>query len=176
MKEKTAACIFVMFLKTFHLLAAAFLLSLSSAFMLRPLASASFIRSVASTSFKMARKAGVAEPSELRDFAAAAGDKLLVIDVRNPDASVEPGDQKSLAVAALPSDANRPQAIHLIYDRTTESMPLPDVPLDTPIITHCGGGGRGQKAKEFLEKNGYTLVLNGGGTKETECWAQFGDK
>ena len=57
-------------------------------------------------------------------------------------------------------------------------MPLPpdSVPKDAPMITHCGGGGRGQLAKEYLEKNGYTNVLNGGGPKETECWAEFGSK
>ena len=124
----------------------------------------------------MARKAGVAEPSELRDFVAAAGPNLVVVDVRNPDAEVEPGDQKSLAVAPLPTPETRPQALHLVYDRTTESMPLPDVPSDTPIITHCGGGGRGQKAKEYLESQGFTNVLNGGGPKETDCWNEFGDK
>jgi len=122
------------------------------------------------------RKAGVASPEELKAFVEAAGDSLLVIDVRNPDASVEPGDQKSLAVAALPSDSNRPRARHLIWDRATNSMPLPDVAKDTPIITHCGGGGRGQKAMDFLMKNGFTKVLNGGGPKETECWNVFGDK
>ena len=95
---------------------------------------------------------------------------------RNPDASVEPGDQKSLAVAALPSDTVRPQAVNLIYNRESSSMPLPDVEKDTPIITHCGGGGRGQLAKEFLESNGFTNVLNGGGPKETDCWNEFGDK
>jgi len=168
-----------MFGKTLVFIVASALLLIapsSSAFMLRPITTSTFVRGITSTSLNMARKAGVAEPAELRDFVAAAGDKLLVIDVRNPDASMEPGDQKSLAVAALPSTENRPQATHLIYDRTTESMPLPDVPLDTPIITHCGGGGRGQKAKDFLEKNGFTSVLNGGGPKETDCWAEFGDK
>lgn len=123
------------------------------------------------------RKAGVSSPDELRDFVASAGSRLLVVDVRNPDASKEPGDQKSLAVAPLPSPPNvRPQAVHLIYDRDTESMPLPEAEKDTPIITHCGGGGRGQKAKDFLNANGFTNVLNGGGPKETDCWAEFGDK
>jgi len=123
------------------------------------------------------RKAGVASPEELRDFVAQAGSKLVVIDVRNPDASVEPGDQKSIAVAPLPADGNRPQALHLIYDRHTKSMPLPPTEdKTTPIITHCGGGGRGQKAKDFLMEKGFTNVLNGGGPKETECWAEFGDK
>ena len=122
------------------------------------------------------RKAGVASPEELKEFVAKAGSKLLVVDVRNPDTSVEPGDQKSIVVAGLPSESSRPQAQHLVYDRNTESMALPDVDKDTPIITHCGGGGRGQKAKDFLMANGFTNVLNGGGPKETECWNEFGDK
>jgi rhodanese-related sulfurtransferase len=125
------------------------------------------------------RKSGVASPEELREFVRAAGDSLVVIDVRDPDASVEPGDQKSLAVASLPDPAAgvRPAALHLIWDREADAMPLPDgVAKDAPIITHCGGGGRGQKAKDFLQKNGYSKVLNGGGPKETDCWAEFGDK
>ena len=127
------------------------------------------------------RKAGVASPEELRAFVAEAGDRLLVVDVRNPDASVEPGDQQSLAVAGLPNDDNssttvRRRAVSLIWDRASNSMPLPNVPQDTPIITHCGGGGRGQKAKDFLMQKGFTKILNGGGPKETECWAEFGDK
>jgi len=124
----------------------------------------------------MSRKAGVSTPEELRDFVSKAGSKLLVVDVRNPDATVEPGDQKSLAVAPLPSKEERPQAVHLIYDREMGTMPLPDVDKDTPIITHCGGGGRGQLAKDFLMENGFTNVLNGGGPKETDCWNEFGSK
>ena len=90
------------------------------------------------TTLAMARKAGVSEPEELKSFVEKAGDKLLVVDVRNPDASAEPGDQKSIAVAALPSESFRPNAVNLIYDRTTSSMPLPDVDKDSFIITHCG--------------------------------------
>lgn len=136
-----------------------------------------FPRLTTSTSLFMsseARKTGVSSPEELRALVKSAGDKLLVIDARNEDASVEAGDQKSLTVAPLPSEGVRPQAMNLIWDRASNSMPLPDVPKDTPIITHCGGGGRGQKAKDFLEKNGFTNVLNGGGPKETDCWAEFG--
>lgn len=129
----------------------------------------------------MAPKPGVATLPELTEFVNDAGSKLVVIDVRNPDAEKEPGDQKSLAVAGLPSSTNRKQALHLIWDRETSSMPLPtqsdpSITKDTPIITHCGGGGRGQKAKDFLEANGYAKVLNGAGPKETELWAVYGDK
>ena len=124
----------------------------------------------------MGRKEGVSSPEELKQFVEEAGERLLVVDVRNPDADVEPGDQKSLAVAALPSETNRPQAVSLIYDRESKSMPLPDAEKDAPIITHCGGGGRGQLAKDFLMANGFTNVLNGGGPKETDCWNEFGDK
>lgn len=45
-----------------------------------------------------------------------------------------------------------------------------------PVITHCGGGGRGQKARVFLEANGFGNVINGGGPEDTECWAIFGNK
>ena len=122
------------------------------------------------------RKSGVASPLELKEFVEKAGESLLVVDVRNPDASKEPGDRKSLTVAGLPSASFRPQARNLVYDRDTQSMPLPPVGVDTPIITHCGGGGRGQKAKEHLIQNGFTNVLNGGGPKETECWNEYGKK
>lgn len=124
----------------------------------------------------MATKAGVSTPSELKEFVSTAGSKLLVVDVRHPDASVEPGDAKSLAVAGFPDGKYRPQAVSLPWIRESDSMELPDAEKDTPIITHCGGGGRGQKAKDYLTKNGFTNVLNGGGPKETECWAEFGDK
>eukprot|EP00980_Cylindrotheca_fusiformis_P029033 scaffold22701_cov123-Cylindrotheca_fusiformis.AAC.12 len=121
------------------------------------------------------KKPGVATPEELRDFVKSAGDKLLVIDTRNADSSVEPGDQKSFAVAPLPSAGVRPKAVNLVWDRESNSMPLPEVEKDTFIITHCGGGGRGQKAKEFLKENGFENVVNGAGPKETDCWAEFGD-
>jgi rhodanese-related sulfurtransferase len=124
-------------------------------------------------------KPGVASLDELQAMVDSAGDKLVVVDVRNPDPEVEPGDQKSLAVAALPSTTNRPQAIHAIWDRATNSMPmdaLQDLPKDTPIITHCGGGGRGQKAKDYLQNQGFTNVLNGAGPKETDLWQVYGDK
>jgi len=134
---------------------------------------------VMSASSASPRKGGVADPEELRAFVEQAGAKLLVVDLRNPNAEQEPGDQKSLAVAPLPSSEEgiRPQAVHLMWDREKNSMPLPSIEdLDTPIITHCGGGGRGQMAKDFLMSKGFTNVLNGGGPKETDCWAEFGTK
>ena len=45
-----------------------------------------------------------------------------------------------------------------------------------PVITHCGGGGRGEKAKQYLLANGFKNVVNGGGPEDAECWAIFGDK
>lgn len=124
------------------------------------------------------RKAGVSSPSELKDFVSSAGSKLLVVDARHPDANVEPGDVKSLAVAGFPDKEKnyRSQAVNLPWSRESNSMELPSVDKDTPIVTHCGGGGRGQKAKDYLEKNGFTKVLNGGGPKETDCWAEFGEQ
>jgi rhodanese-related sulfurtransferase len=118
----------------------------------------------------------VASPDELAEFVEKAGDRLVVVDLRNPNADEEPGDVKSLAAAGLPSEGYRPHAVHLQWDRERHTMPLPDasIPKDSPIITHCGGGGRGQMAKEYLEAQGFTNVLNGGGPKEKECWKTFG--
>ncbi|KAG7339463.1 hypothetical protein IV203_024833 [Nitzschia inconspicua] len=107
---------------------------------------------------------GVATREELTALVDSAGDKLVVVDLRNPDAAVEPEDQVTLAIAALPSADNRPQAIHAVWDRSNDTMPLDSLetlPKDTPIITHCGAGGRGQKAKEYLQLKGFTNVLNG---------------
>jgi rhodanese-related sulfurtransferase len=143
----------------------------------RAIASRSFH---STTSIQMAPKPGVASIEELTKLVDSAGDKLVVVDVRNPDAEKEPGDQKSLAVAPIPDPSGgvRPSALHLLWDRDSNSMPLPpdSVAKDTPLITHCGGGGRGQKAKEFLESKGYTNVLNGAGPKETELWNVYGEK
>lgn len=134
-----------------------------------------------STSDGFKRKKGVAAPSELADFVSSAGDALVVVDVRNPDFSVEPGDGESSKKAPLAQskDGYRPNSYNLIYDRTTDSMDLSKLPSSvttkTPIITHCGGGGRGQKAKDYLIANGYEKVINGGGPEDSECWAEFKD-
>jgi rhodanese-related sulfurtransferase len=119
---------------------------------------------------------------ELKVVVEEAGDRLVVVDLRNPDAQVEPEDQQTLAVAGLPDGDYRPHAINVVWDRTTNTMPLDnpvwqELPKDTPIITHCGAGRRGQMAKEYLEtKLGFTNVYNGAGPKDTELWAVYGQK
>lgn len=124
------------------------------------------------------KKPGVASLNELTKFVESAGSKLVIVDVRNPNAKQEPTYQKSIAVAPIPDPTNgiRPSGINLVWDRASNTMSLPEVTKDTPLITHCGGGGRGQKAKEFLESKGFTNVLNGAGPKETELWALYGEK
>lgn len=121
-------------------------------------------------------KAPMASASKIKDFVKSAGSKLLVIDVRHPNASVEPSDAKSIERTGLPDPTNnyRPQAINLPWSRESNSMELPNVDKDTPIITHCGAGWRGQVAKEYLEQHGFTNVLNGGGPRESEEWNEFG--
>jgi rhodanese-related sulfurtransferase len=115
----------------------------------------------------------MATPEEIREFVAQAGDSLLVVDTLNPG---EPADEKYIAKSGMPSATHRPKAVNLVWDRDTKSMPLPTCAKDTPIITHCGQGRRGQQAKEFLQEHGFTKVINGGGPFETEQWKEFGDK
>jgi rhodanese-related sulfurtransferase len=70
--------------------------------------------------------------------------------------------------------------VNAAFDRVAKALPIELVEaktkgdLATPIVTHCGGGGRGQKAKEFLEAKGYTNVVNGGGPAVKELWDKFG--
>ena len=131
------------------------------------------------------RKAGVASDEEFASWMARNKvEDVVVVDARNTDFSVEPGDEKyghggQNNIAGC-EGVNRPRAVNLPYDRANKSMDL--APLenllvagkDTPIVTHCGGGGRGQKAKTFLEENGFTNVINGGGPKVKTLWEHFG--
>lgn len=103
------------------------------------------------------------------------------------DFELEPGDSKSSEKAPIGGGADaRPRAVNVIYDRANSNMDLSKIPAEwieaaggkekAPVITHCGGGGRGQKAKDFLEAAGFGNVKNGGGPEDDECWAVFGDK
>jgi rhodanese-related sulfurtransferase len=135
----------------------------------------------------MGRKPGVMDPSDLQTFVTNAGAGLIVVDVRNPDFAVEPGDGKNNEKAPIADCGGaRARAVNVIYDRGSSSMDLSSIPqawieagggkATVPVITHCGGGGRGQKAKEFLEANGFGNVVNGGGPEDDECWQVFGSK
>jgi rhodanese-related sulfurtransferase len=136
-------------------------------------------------------RAGVMEPDELKKFVEAAGDKLIVVDARNPDFKVEPGDEGTHAKGGIPGlagggGAPRPRAVNAPYDREKSCLDLAKIPTEwieagggkeaVPVITHCGGGGRGQKAMDYLLANGFKNVANGGGPEDDECWAVFGSK
>jgi len=107
-----------------------------------------------------------------------------------PNPLIRAGDGESSKTdpiaSSVPPTAGRPRAINVVYDRATDTMDLSTLPEDwvatgggkesVPVITHCGGGGRGQKARVFLEANGFGNVINGGGPEDAECWAIFGNK
>jgi rhodanese-related sulfurtransferase len=146
---------------------------------------------IATTPLTMSRKPGVMEPEELKKFVEAAGDKLIVVDARNTDFAVEPGDKDTHVKGGIPGLAGgggpaRPRAVNAPYDREAKKLDLAKIPAEwieagggkeaVPVITHCGGGGRGQKAKDFLLANGFKNVANGGGPEDDECWAIFGTK
>ena len=128
------------------------------------------------------RKPGVSSPSEIAAFIARAGNNLVIVDARMPDAAAEP----SASLGAIAPSPDRPRAINAPIDRTTGTLNLSSIPtawIDAAggraglfAITHCGGGGRGQKAKEYLLKNGFVEVINGGGPEDSECWAEFCSK
>jgi len=138
--------------------------------------------------FPMAeRKPGVLDPADLQNFVTNAGANLIVIDVRNPDFAVDQYDVKTNEKAPIADCGGaRARAVNVVFDRGSNSLDLSSIPqawieagggkATVPVITHCGGGGRGQKAKEFLEANGFGNVVNGGGPEDDECWQVFGSK
>ena len=137
-------------------------------------------RFLQTSSLLMSRKPGVSDPSTLSSFVSQWGpSNIIVVDARNTDFTLEPGDAKTNSYAPIAGTQSgvRPNALNLPYDRVNKSMDLTDLPEDksTPIISHCGGGGRGQKAKDYLIANGYENVLNGGGPEDKECWEVFGE-
>jgi len=133
------------------------------------------------------RKPGVATDGEMDAFLAACRrSDVVVVDVRNQNFDVESGDARWGAASEAPvlglgdSAVCRPLAVNIVFARSTKSMPLDgtilsdDVDKATPIITHCGGGGRGEKAKRYLESQGFTNVINGGGPSVAALWSKFG--
>jgi rhodanese-related sulfurtransferase len=135
------------------------------------------------------RKPGVATDDAMDAFLAAnAGRDVYVLDARNPDFTIEPddemygGDGKSAPISQCGS-AQRPKAVNVPFLRDTGALDTEayatfekrvEGKKDAPVITHCGGGGRGQKAKDALEKMGYTNVINGGGPAVKALWKKFG--
>ena len=80
--------------------------------------------------------------------------------------ALEPGDEATHDFAKIAGTVSglRPNAVNIPYDRENKRMDLAaleGVPKDAKIITHCGGGGRGQKAKDYLIGEGFTNVMNG---------------
>ena len=68
----------------------------------------------------MGRKPGVMDPSDLQTFVTNAGAGLIVVDVRNPDFAVEPGDGQSNQKAPIADCGGaRARAVNLVYDRGT---------------------------------------------------------
>ena len=122
-----------------------------------------------------ARKPGVASDDEFeRFFSANQGKTVVVLDARNSDFSVEPSDEQfggpqgSAPIADCGTSA-RPNAVNCAFDRSANA--LRDLQVleaktggnkSTPIITHCGSGGRGGKAAEHLCDAGFE-AYNGGG-------------
>lgn len=129
------------------------------------------------------RKPGVASDAEFDAFLSRNATRdITVLDARDPDFAVEPDDEchggaEGTAPIGDCGTSKRPNAVNTPYDRVTKSLPIEqmaDGDYTAPIVTHCGGGGRGQMAKEFLEKRGYTNVINGGGPGVAALWGKFG--
>jgi len=137
------------------------------------------------------RKPGVASDYDMDEFLESNWDKgTIVIDTRNSNFSEEPGDEKTVELGTFPSGdcapgAIRPRAVNIVWNRGLKTMDLDNSMFKnllntnnekgTPIITHCGGGGRGEKARKFLNGLGFTNVINGGGPEVKPLWKRYGE-
>ena len=125
-----------------------------------PLCSRAVTRNAHMPVVVMGRKPGVSEPEQIKEFVAKAGANLIVVDARNTDFSVEPGDEATNAKAPIGA-SSRARAVNAPFDRKANALDVSLIPQEwidaaggkeaVPVITHCGGGGRGQKAKDYLE-------------------------
>lgn len=139
----------------------------------------------------MERQPGVSNPEDLAKFVAEAGNKLIVIDLRDPTIHERTSDIAPIAGTIVndsteaASSQRRPHAINIVFDTVKNSLDIGRIPMEkiaagggkehVPIITHCNGGGRGQAAKELLERAGFLNVRNGGGPEDPECWKTYGN-
>jgi rhodanese-related sulfurtransferase len=116
----------------------------------------------------------LATVDEIQDI--VTNKEFIIIDARNP---LSVNDQQNFINDPLPNvtDGIRPKAINSAWDKTTNTivqLPPSTISKDTYIITHCGGGGRGELAKNYLIEQGYTNVYNGGGPRTPESWNIYG--
>ena len=121
-----------------------------------------------SASLRHFTKPGVADAETLRKLR-----DPLILDVRDPNEVLK---GKGGPPALIPGSLNVPlnhNSIGQSERRTTlvefqEKMGNLGVKLpedkNAAIVTHCGSGGRGGKARDLLIEAGYTNVHNGGGT------------
>eukprot|EP01052_Picozoa_sp_SAG31_P011490 SAG31_NODE_651_length_13184_cov_4.999541_11_plen_151_part_00 len=78
------------------------------------------------------RKPGVATDDELASFVSTHQTNVVVVDARNSNFTVEPGDEKTAAIAPL-GGPTRPRTVNLPYDRANKSMDLaPLEPVGPP--------------------------------------------
>jgi len=91
----------------------------------------------------------------------------LVLDVRDLDERLDENNPIVKGSVNVPlnmdgaKQSERATTLEEFRTKLEQAAVLPK-DKDKAIITHCGSGGRGAKAMDFLEEMGYTNVINGG--------------
>ncbi len=84
-----------------------------------------------------------------------AGEKIFLLDVRNPEELVEHGQIEG--------------AVNIPIDELEAR--LAEVPKDQPIVTYCMVGGRASRAADTLREAGYDQPIQSGGIT---AWKEAG--
>lgn len=89
----------------------------------------------------------------------------LVIDARKPsEIATNDGGERFAGSVNVPWFEDGSEAAPTLeeYAARLEAAGCLLADKGAPIITHCGGGGRGQKSADFIRALGFTNVHNGG--------------
>lgn len=69
-----------------------------------------------------------------------------------------------------------PTALHIPHVMILEGEGLADLDKTKPVVLYCRSGGRAQRAKDYLEAQGFTNVKNLGGISDLVITQQDDEK
>jgi len=64
------------------------------------------------------------------------------------------------------NDGHHPDALHVPHTTILEGKGFFELDKNKPVVVYCRSGGRAERAKDFLEAQGFTNVTNLGGISD----------
>lgn len=64
------------------------------------------------------------------------------------------------------AEGHLPNALHIPHTMILDGKGFADLDKNKPVVLYCRSGGRAERAKDFLEAQGFTNVKNMGGISD----------